>query len=431
MPRLPSLLRALAAPVDAASLVFFRVAFGLLMAASVVRFAARGWIDALYVRPALHFHYWGLEWVHPPPPALLHAIFAALALLGLSIAAGLAYRASVAAFFVLFTYVELIDKATYLNHYYFLSALSLLMIALPLGRPGPSQVPRWALAALRLQVGLVYFFAGLAKLRPDWLLRGEPLHTWLAARADLPLLGPLVTLPGAHLAMSWAGAAFDLSLPFLLLARRTRPWAYAAALVFHVVTAALFPRIGMFPWIMICAALVFFPPAWPRELAARLSLRTPLPPPAAPPRPLAPALAAALALHFTVQLALPLRRFAYPGDTAWTEEGYRYAWQVMLVEKVGAASFRVRDPLTGRERRDDPEARLTRQQAEQMAFQPDMILEYAHWLAAENPGHAVYADVYVTYNGRPSARLIDPAVDLAREREGLAPKPWILPLPAP
>lgn len=436
----------LSRPVDAAGLAAFRVAFGLLMFASAVRYAARGWISEQLVAPDFHFHYWGFAWVRPLPLAGMLAVFALLALLSLMIAAGWRYRAATALYFVLFTYAELIDRATYLNHYYFVSVLSLLMIALPLhrgysldARRDPALAapvaPAWALAALRLQVGLVYVFAGLAKLRPDWLLHAQPLRIWLAAHGDFPLLGPLFATPATAYAMSWAGAAFDLSVPFLLLARRARPFAYAAVLAFHGLTGALFP-IGMFPWIMACAALVFFPPDWPRRLARALTSRTcpdapvskvTLPPPGR-------ALLAALALHLAVQLALPLRRLAYPGDTAWTEEGFRFAWQVMLVEKVGSVSYRVRDPATGRERRVDPEARLTAQQAKQMAFQPDMILEYAHHLAAEAEaqgiaGAEVRADVFVTYNGRPSARLIDPDTDLARERDGLAPKPWISPAP--
>ena len=433
MPALSRLRAALSAPVDAASLVAFRVAFGLLMCASVIRFAARGWIHELYVAPEFHFHYWGFAWVEPLPAAGMYMVFAALGVLALLVAAGVAYRPAIALFFVLFTYVELLDKATYLNHYYFISVVSLLMIALPIGRGAtgtPKRAPAWALGALRLQIGLVYVFAGVAKLRPDWLLHAQPLRLWLPPHADFPVLGPLFRLPWTPYAMSWAGALFDLTIPFLLLYRRTRPLAYLAVLGFHGLTGALFP-IGMFPWIMTCAALIFFPPDWPRRLWRRLSpgtcperpvLSTTFSP---PPR----LLLAALALHFALQLALPLRRLAYPGDTAWTEEAFRFAWQVMLVEKIGAVTYRVRDPATGRERRIDPEPRLTLQQAKQMAFQPDMILEYAHHLAAEHPGAEVRADAFVTYNGRPNARLIDPTVDLARERDTLAPKPWILPAP--
>ncbi|HEY8379118.1 MAG TPA: HTTM domain-containing protein [Nannocystis sp.] len=426
--RLQALRAALAAPVDAASLHVFRLALGLLLCAGTIRFAARGWIRELYIEPTFHFHYWGFGWVEPLPPAGMIAVFVALGALALLVAAGAWYRPAIALFFLLFTYVELIDKATYLNHYYFISVVTLLMCFLPLQR-GRAHAPTWALWALRLQVGLVYVFAGIAKLRPDWLLHARPLEIWLAARRDFPLLGPLFARPETAYLMSWAGAAFDLSIPFLLLHPRTRPFAYLAVLGFHALTGALFP-IGMFPWIMAASALIFFPPDWPRRLPARLIQWTcPLKPIlkdiSFPPRPL---LAGFFALHFALQLLLPLRRLAYPGDTAWTEEGFRFAWQVMLVEKVGTVSYRLRDPVTGRERRVDP-GPLTAQQAAQMAFQPDMILEYAHHLAARSPGVEVRADAFVTYNGRPAARLIDSDVDLARERDDLAPKPWILPAP--
>ncbi|MCB9705517.1 MAG: HTTM domain-containing protein [Myxococcales bacterium] len=437
-------------PIDAASLAAFRVLFGLLMLGSTIRFAARGWIDALYVAPELHFHYWGLGWVEPLSALGMRALFVGLGGLSILIALGLFYRPAIALFFVLFTYVEVLDKAVYLNHYYFISALSLLMIALPLERGWSLDArrrpalraaiaPTWALWALRLQVGLVYFFAGVAKLRVDWLLHGQPLRLWLAARDELPIVGPLLRLPETALAMSWAGALFDLTVPFLLLGRRTRPFAYAAVLIFHGLTGLLFPEIGVFPWVMSCAALVFFDPAWPRRLWARVAGRGSggarmaeafaAPPTRAP----GPLLTAALALFFALQLALPLRRLAYPGETAWTEEGFRFAWQVMLVEKTGMVTFRVRDPASGREWLVDPEPRLSAMQAKQMAFQPDMILEMAQVIAREEAARGraveVRADAFVAYNGRPNARLIDPDVDLARERDTLAPKPWILPAP--
>ena len=144
---------------------------------------------------------------------------------------------------------------------------------MPLGRASAT-APTWALYALRLQVGLVYFFAGLAKLRGDWLLHAQPLKLWLAPHADFPLLGPLFARPGTAHVMSWAGAAFDLGVPFLLLHRRCRPYAFAALLGFHGLTGALFP-IGMFPWIMSCAALIFFPPDWPRRLLRALGRPVP------------------------------------------------------------------------------------------------------------------------------------------------------------
>jgi len=41
----------------------------------------------------------------------------------------------------------------------------------------------------------------------------------------------------------------------------------------------------------------------------------------------------------------------------------------------------------------------------------------------------VYADVMVSLNARPAARLIDPEVDLAQVDDGLAVATWILPAP--
>ncbi|MCA9661967.1 MAG: HTTM domain-containing protein, partial [Myxococcales bacterium] len=272
---------ALLRPVDVAGLAAFRALFGALMLASTIRFAANGWIHDLYVAPAVHFHFWGFAWVEPLGALGMQAVFVALGGLAILVALGLFYRPAIALFFVLFTYVELIDKAAYLNHYYFISALSLLMIALPLHRgysldarrrPALREpvAPTWALVALRLQVGLVYFYAGVAKLRYDWLIEAQPLRMWLAARDELPLIGPLLRLPEVALAMSWGGAIFDLCVPFLLLSRRWRPFAYIGVLVFHGLTGTLFPGIGMFPWIMSAAALIFFPPSWPRRVAARL-----------------------------------------------------------------------------------------------------------------------------------------------------------------
>ena len=442
---------ALGGPVDAASLAAFRVLFGLLMLAGVIRFSVRGWIGEIYVEPAFHFHYHGFGWVRPWPGWGMYAHFAIMAASALLVALGLHYRAAAAFFFLTFTWAELCEKAAYLNHYYFVSIVALLMVFMPLHRAASldalrdpaiprGAAPAWALWALRLQLGLVYLYAGVAKLDGDWLLRAQPLATWLAARRDLPLLGPWIAEPWAARAMSIAGAAFDLAIFPLLLWSRSRPLAYIAVIAFHGITGLLFP-IGMFPWIMIASTLIFFPPDWPRRVFARLLRRFPrlLPPPPPPPPSLAapppfrlPRLAAAaLACHFVVQIALPLRHLLYPGDAGWTDEGFRFAWRVMLVEKTGLVEYRVRDPVSGRVWAVNPAGRLTPLQVKMMAQSPDMILEYAHHLAGEfaRRGHGdvqVFADAYASINGRPSQPLVDPGVDLARERDSLLPARWIV-----
>ena len=64
---------------------------------------------------------------------------------------------------------------------------------------------------------------------------------------------------------------------------------------------------------------------------------------------------------------------------------------------------------------------------------PDMIADYARHPRErfEREGLSdvrVYADAWVSFNGRRSQRLIDPTVDLAAAERSFAPKSWILPL---
>src|SRR3954454_9394409 len=135
---------ALFAPVDPSSLVAYRVLFGLLMVAAVARFFAYGWIHEHYLTPRVLFPFAGLEWIRPWPGVGMYLHFALMGLGALGIALGVAYRASALTFLLTFTYAHLIDKTYYLNHYYFISLLGVLLVALPLGEAGARRaVPAW------------------------------------------------------------------------------------------------------------------------------------------------------------------------------------------------------------------------------------------------------------------------------------------------
>ena len=282
-PRRPAIDRALARvtrPTDVAALVAFRVAVGLIVTVSATRFLAYGWVDELFYKPTFFFKYWGLSWVRPLPAPLMHVAFVALAALGLCVAAGLFYRAAAGLVCALVLWVQLIDVTNYLNHYYLLGLLTGLMALMPLGRAVSldawrrpdtrvSHFPVWCTYLLRVQVAVVYVHAGLAKATPDWLLHAQPLNIWLSARTDTPLVGALFDERAMAYAMSWGGFFFDTTIALFLAWRRTRVFAYVVVLAFHATVGRLFP-IGMFPWIMIAAVLVFFEPTWPRDVIAKL-----------------------------------------------------------------------------------------------------------------------------------------------------------------
>lgn len=432
-------------PVDGASLAVVRIAFGLVGVAVVVRTTAYGWVESVYAGPARHFTYTGFEWVPAPSVAGMYLLLAVVGVAAALVALGWRTRAALVVFLLGFAWIELIEVTTYLNHYWFVSLLGLLLLALPASaewsldarRVGARPVPLLAVWLVRVQVGVVYVFAGLAKLNADWLLHGMPLRIWLPARSDLAFVGPLLGESWFGITLSWAGAAFDLLVVPALLWRRTRPFAWAAVVVFHVATWRLFP-IGVFPWLMIAGSTVFFAPDWPRRLVGRLRGRptaTPVgvAPSPTPARPLARGVLVLAAVWVAVQVALPLRHWFVPGDYRWTNEGYRFAWVVLLTEKGGDVSFRVHDRDSGRHWVTTAQDLYTPNQWRAMTTEPELIRQAAHAIAEREADHGrrvdVRADAFVSLDGRPAARIIDPDVDLARE-PWRPHQPWILPMPS-
>jgi hypothetical protein len=430
-----------------APLAVLRISFGIVMLISTIRFWWKGWIYDFYIAPSFHFPFYGFEWLRSLPATGMYFVFGLMVLTALFITIGFLYRISLTAFFFCFLYVELLDKTYYLNHYYFVSILTFLLMLMPAHRycsvdtvlrPSLKRttVPAWMIGIFIAQLILVYFDAGLSKLTHDWLIEAMPLKIWLPANGRLPLIGPLLQQRWIAYFFSWAGAAFDLSICFLLLYAPTRRIAYIVAVVFHVLTAWLF-KIGMFPYIMIAATVIFFP-SFPPRIHKALRQASGIPPGAESPRPLRipraknNLFAAVLITFFFIQLLLPFRYLLYPGTLFWTEEGYRFSWRVMLMEKSGSCFFYVTDPRSGRKGEVNNGEWLTPLQERMMATQPDMLLQYAHYLKdiyinKGIPNPVITVADYVTLNGSGSRLYIDSTVDLGAQQESFLPKRWILP----
>lgn len=435
-------------PVHLAPLAVFRMAFGVLMLASTIRFIARGWVHSMYVKPTFFFTYYGFEWVRPFSENTMYVLFGLMALSALFIALGLFYRISAIFFFLSFTYVELIDKTNYLNHYYFISIAALLMIFIPAHRYFSvdvlrnkklyaSHAPNYFILLIKFQVFIVYFFAGVAKINHDWLFEAMPLRIWLPAQNDLPLIGPLLSKTWVAYFFSWFGCIYDLCIPFFLFNKRLIRPAYVFVIVFHLATWFLF-NIGMFPFIMIALTTIFFSESFHKRLIETLRSLVgrkhnfELKKVFVPQRAFINLFAALFILHFSIQLFLPLRYLLYPGKLFWTEQGFRFSWRVMLMEKAGTAFFYVREKGSDRETEISNCDYLTAMQEKMMATQPDMILQYAQFLKQEyrNKGFInpeVRAESYVTLNGRASKLMIDKQTILSDQEESFANKNWILP----
>ena len=432
---------------DAKPLAVFRIFFGLMMFISIIRFWSKGWIKTLYLEPKFHFSYYGFDWIKPLGE-FTYILFIICGFSALFVSIGYKYRFSIITFFLSFTYIELMDKTTYLNHYYFISILSFLMIFLPadkffsvdnLTRKNYfEKIPNWTIDSIKILVSIVYIYAGLAKINSDWLLKAMPLKIWLPSKYDIPLIGDfLLQQEWVHYLMSWSGMIYDLSIPFLLLYKKTRVFAFILVIIFHLFTAVLFP-IGMFPYIMIVASLIFFDSKFHNKIIHLIKLII---------SPLkkyniekvekfksvnSKLITSIVMIFLIIQIIFPLRFVLYPGNLFWNEKGYRFSWRVMLMEKMGYTTFKIVDGVSNKYFYVDNKDFLTPFQEKQMSFQPDFIIEYAHFLGNHFTlqGHKnieVYADSFVALNGRRSKRFIDPNINLMEEKRSLKHYSWIIP----
>ncbi|MEY4575619.1 MAG: hypothetical protein RL701_322 [Pseudomonadota bacterium] len=387
--------------------------FGGVLAIAALRYVAKGWVQSQLIGPRYHFTYPYFEYVRPwsasasAPAALMYLHVGGLFAAAVGLALGVRTRSCALLLALGWCYVELIDRATYLNHYYLVCLMAFLLACTP-AELRYSSVPRWSLWVLRLQVAVVYVFAGIAKLNSDWLFHAQPLRIWLAAVSGS--VGWLAT-PACAFVASWAGAAFDLCIVPALLWRRTRTAALCTAVLFHVTTGWLFPN-GMFPWIMLSCVTLLLPADWPRRWLPLTAAHVPAPTPRGLPW--------LLGVHCVLQVLVPLHHHVWERESAWTGTGFDFAWKVMIAEKAGSVTFTTRDRSTGATQTVLPSALLTPLQQRALAQDPRLIIAFARELARRRRAEtgqdcAVFADAWATLNGRPAQRLIAPDVDLTRE----------------
>lgn len=437
----------LLAPVDASSLYTFRIGFGFILFVWAIDYLSMGLIRNLYLAPRFHFSYYLFDFVRPWSGDGMYVHFMVLAALAVCVAIGFLYRVTSVLLAVGFTYVFLLDRTNYQNHYYLILMLCWLLAVSPahrgvsldvlgeLATPSVTTPAVW-LWLIRFHIGLPYFFGGIAKLHPDWLA-GEPMRTHLASKAWLPLIGPWFTSDAVVMVFAWGGLLFDLSIVPLLLWRRTQTVAYLGCIGFHLLNALLF-NIHVFPWFMIVATTIFFEPDWPRLLTGYRRLNLP-----APTRVSWKTLTTRgryafvmLGVYCSFHMIWPLRHYCYPGDAMWTEQGHYFSWRMMLRGKVSALRYYVTDRRTGVTSIASLRPYLNIDQLSKFSRDPEMILQFAHFLAHEYRTHKgseceVRALVLTSLNGRKPQLLIDPNVDLSIEPLGFHTRTWIMPLTEP
>ncbi len=433
--------------------MYFRVAFGLLALVAMLRLLLSHWLNDFLIEPKYTFKHAFFDFLSVPRPWVLYTIAILTCLATILIIFGYAYRFSMIVFCLGFSAIHLMDITNYLNHYYLLSLIALIMIFLPLDRKNIAIIPiyQWHYLILRFQLAMLYFYAGVAKINTDWLFYAQPLKIWLKARTSTPLIGWLFEYDFIPYVMSWAGCLYDLTIVFWLSWHVTRKYAYVLVIVFHVFTHLLF-QIGMFPWIMIFLTPIFFEPSsfhscwrwiarfpkWQWILIDQkphnqaISSKA-ISSEAISNQPIKSLIYGLIFAYVLLQICLPLRTFLYGGNVLWHEQGMRFSWRVMIREKNGHLIYHISSASHPKQRWEiNPKDYLTWRQVIEMSSQPDMIVDFAKYLLkiAKEKGISdpiIQVDSMVSLNGRKPQRMIDPNVDLLHLPSDF--NQWILPAP--
>ncbi len=232
---------------------------------------------------------------------------------------------------------------------------------------------------------------------------------------------------------SWVGCLYDLTIWIFLWFRKTSGLAYVAVVIFHFMTGILFPRIGMFPYIMMTTTIIFFSSRFHERILGYIG--------GGFPTGQVDTIRVAHSRHYItsklillyliVQLLLPLRHAYFGGNLFWHEQGYRFSWRVMLMEKNGYTSFIVRDPVENVQKEADQSLYLTPFQQQQLRSQPDMMIQFGRFLGDQfkkekgyNP--EVYVKSRISLNARRSKQFTDDNYDIYGNKHPMRDG-WIIP----
>ena len=425
--------------IDNSALIVFRIIFGLLISLEAFGAILTGWVRNTLVDPQFTFSFIGFEWLQPLPGNWMYVYYAVMGVFGVLVMIGYKYRMAIIAYTLMWSATYFMQKSSYNNHYYLLILLCLIMCILPANsnasldaKKNPEikriSMPNWCSWVIILQIWIVYTYASVAIMYPVWI-DTTVIELLFKAKSHYFLVGEWLQQKWVHYVVSYAGLLFDLLVIPLLLIKRTRMFAFAASIFFHLFNSFIF-QVGIFPYMSLGLCLFFFEPKTIRNIflkkkplydADEITL----------PNWRKPALITA-SVYFLIQIGLPLRHWVIPDNVLWTEEGHKLSWRMMLRSRAGIAQYKVVDKETNTVTEVDLDSYLSRKQKNLASTRPDIIWQFAQRLEKEYKEQgkdiSVYVNCHVSINGRPYKQLVDPEVDLAAEEwDAFRHSSWILP----
>ncbi len=426
--------------IDNSALIIFRVFFGFLIAAESFGAILTGWVKRTLVEPKFTFNFIGFDFLQPLPGPGMYFYFALMGIFGVLVMIGYKYRWSMIGYTILWAGVYYMQKSSYNNHYYLLLLLCIMMSVLPAGnyfsidvKQNPMvkkiAMPRWCILVIIAQLWIVYTYASIAKIYPDWL-DFTVAKNLMMSRANYPIIGTTLQQHWVHVCITYFGILFDLLIIPLLLWRKTRVAAFCISIFFHLFNSIIF-QIGIFPYLSLAFSVFFFSKErihhifmQKKEFYTANEIIVP---------DYKKVLLSAFVIWFVIQLTLPIRHWCIPGDVLWTEEGHKLSWRMMLRGKSGHTNFYIVDTDDTSRKRQlvNKNEYLSKKQIRMVSAKPDGMWQFAQYLkaeyAAQGKNIAVFVDSKVSVNGKKYKKLIDSEVDLASVTWNyFTTNPWVI-----
>ncbi len=408
-------------------------------------FIATDFVQDHIIEPIIHFPYHFFQFVVPLPTPIMHILMWVMLAASAMIAIGFLYRYAVGLFLMSFTYLWLIDKGFFNNHYYLITLLSILLLLVRGDAWGVlwrrmsnkynkkksiNYIPNWQVFILRAQIFIVFFIAGIHKLNPYWLIHFQPMDYILNAKADISSLEFLRSTAVAAF-FSYGGLIVDISVGFLLWWKRTRILGIVMLIGFNFLNFWLFwniGEIGIFPLLLLSTIILFLEPETPAHwFGEKSAVRNPQPSQAPSTKSQIPnsksqsLITAFIVIYLTFQFFFPFRHLLYPGHVDWTGEGQRFAWRMKIMLKEADINFFIKD--NNDNKYPVPVNKmLSPKQYNNLIYYPDLIPPVAQALKKEAlkqgiTSPQVVADFNVKFMGvHPSKPLVSPDTDLSRVR---------------
>ena len=416
--------------IDNSGLVIFRILLGLLVMAEGFGAILLGWVEAVFIQSKFTFNFIGFDFLQFLHGEKMYTYFFVMGIFGLLITLGLFYRFAMVAFTIMWTTVYLIQKESYNNHYYFLILICIIMIFLPANgklsvdaklfpKIKQTRIPRWMPYLLLFQLSILYFYAAIAKLYPDWL-DGTFSKILLNGITQRQFLLDIFNQKSFLLTYAYAGILFDLLIMPALIWKKTRKLAIIASFGFHLFNAYSL-KIGIFPFLALSFIVLLYdtiPLKFlknEQEISPNKNFNTKL-------------FVVFFVPFFIVQLVMPLRHHFIKGDVLFTEEGHRLAWRMMLRERKGNLNIKVVDKKTGLSHYYNYGSELTPKQIKILSNSPDVIWQYCQRIKKESKKPiSIFVECSVSINRRPYYKLIDEKTDMATAKyDYFRHNDWIL-----